>query len=1114
MSVDVLSQDARGPMPAAFLQNGFGEAPDQGPDGEEHGRFPGALDEDRAHRSNTAGGAGRGAATARTFLLFYGLATLLAVAPGLPGSWRLVDAATPQARMALWSSLVTRPRTTLGAQEQALLAGTPLPLVGDDDEGAGSEEAPLLDEQHNREARIDVVDAVGRAVGDDEGDAVGEDNDDGEMIRDHDVVPRRVSLPSDGRATTESRRTAFLRTAQEALSEHDRGLEGLRLQLKMPGASVVDPCREGPQGAGEDDGYVDGDGGGESRARRVCGRTALHSFFRALDALTRDEPGARAGVVVLGNSLIASDHTTDVLRRDLVRVFGDAGRGLLLPERLSKSVVRRSRSGRGSEGWVARTFHRDGDGVVDDVFGLTGSLHEASNDGEVTAWSPAGSTLGQLWWLDAGEGLRVEADGVEVLRVDVPTPSKGSSAGAHDGAPLSAWARGDRAEVTTRVRPRLTAFRVPAGTREVRLVAGRGARVYGVTLEREQAGVILDTIGIPAASASSFVHDADPATLAAQLRARDPALVMILLGGNETRSMALGLMNDEQVAQSFSQLLARVKTAAPSSSCMLVAPIDSATTTTASDVLVTRPQIHRVIATIRRVALANGCAFFDLFAAMGGEGSLERMREAHLVAHDLVHPRGRGGDILGALLSRALLLSWQKAPPTIDEPPTREPLDTRRPHFVGLSFPEEDRIVVDDDDDDDARRRPRALAHFFARLHALEEGQLHRVAIGQFGASHTAGQMLTDRVRALLGERFGEAGRGSVAAGPSSKRLAPSGVFRDVIGLYDLADGREVTAGGAVGMAGTKLKLAPGSRFRIGFCAGCPPRSVTGPGRLSIAWLYTPDMGVADVFVDGALLGSLHPSARRPDGDVQHLSVPILSERASLEVVVRAASPHDKTAGGPVHVLSVAQDMDRRGVVVDASGLPGTTGMTPQRWRQDLLADEVRARDYDLVVTAWGTNEAGLASLDEETYRHHFAATLKTLLAAAPRADCLILGATDRFDLHGDALVAAPSHALVERVQRGVAAAHGCAFFSFRDAMGGPGSMRRWVREGRARADHVHFTREGYGDLATLLVQDLLAALRWSASDPRRPGDLDDVLAWPSSSLASAGEPESAIDDG
>jgi len=67
--------------------------------------------------------------------------------------------------------------------------------------------------------------------------------------------------------------------------------------------------------------------------------------------------------------------------------------------------------------------------------------------------------------------------------------------------------------------------------------------------------------------------------------------------------------------------------------------------------------------------------------------------------------------------------------------------------------------------------------------------------------------------------------------------------------------------------------------------------------------------------------------------------------------------------------------------------------------------------------------------------------------------------------------------------QRRVARQHGCAYWSQRSAMGGPGSVVHWA--GRdpplARQDHLHLTARGYRMMADRLYAALMAAR------PRRP---------------------------
>ena len=66
------------------------------------------------------------------------------------------------------------------------------------------------------------------------------------------------------------------------------------------------------------------------------------------------------------------------------------------------------------------------------------------------------------------------------------------------------------------------------------------------------------------------------------------------------------------------------------------------------------------------IALEEGCAFFDTFSAMGGEGSMGRWYKAtpRLTSGDFSHPTRAGRRVLGGMLYRALMkgyVDWRKA---------------------------------------------------------------------------------------------------------------------------------------------------------------------------------------------------------------------------------------------------------------------------------------------------------------------------------------------------------------------------------------------------------------------------------------------------------------------
>lgn len=1004
--------------------------------------------------------------TVTTLALFLVVCAGLAAAP-LPTWLKPIDLSSPEAAEKIARRVLAKPKMTLQHVEEKLAGqggdGRDAPSgQGIDEKGdATGDPSPLDAEEREllttRDARADI-----------------------EALKD---VPAPVAEPERPRVDVDR-----AKLVARAKSPKADAIRAASKSVHAPGSQVENHCvLEEPA---------------ESGGVR-CARTALDPFFATLDAIAAGDTSARAAAVVLGNSLIASDHVTDVVRARLVERFGDAGRGFLLPDRLSKVAGRKVRTGEATPGWAIENFAQDPpdpkSGKRLGPFGFTGSLHVSSVAGEQTSWRTEGASRARLFYLEHG--------GQPAMRLEARTKAGTSVLARIEAMPAVAPEQDAAIEVT-----------LPASARELVLVAeGKGAKVYGASLESERAGVVVDTIGVPAASAQLYVEATDEDLFVRQLQQREPTLFVAMLGGNEVRSLDYHTIDPPRFDAYLTTLLSRAKKAAPDAACLIVSPIDAVKASAAGEELVTRAEIETVIAVQRQVAKREGCAFFDLFAAMGGKGSLARFKDKGFLSDDLVHPTWRGGDVLGQLFADALLQSYVDTP-AVEGGVTvarRREAKVPKPRFAGLSFPSEEQavVVVKGKAQDEAPAR-RPLSRFFDHLRALERGESTRVAIGQLGASHTAGQMWTDRMRERLTERFGSAGRGFISVGRESKRLATTGVVRTLEGRYEIADGREVMLGGTVGMSGTKARLEPGARFAIDFCGpakeGASASSKSGKrppacpaarsaGVLQIAWLATPDMGSADVAVDGTTVATISPEVRNPDSDVQLLRLPIEELSASLEITVhgpvaKKAHGKGKDAGadaaegataehyGPVHLLSVTEERARPGVVLDAVGLPGTTGMTPQRWRQDIVAEEVRSRDYDLVVTAWGTNEAGIGSLDEATYRHHFTRTLDTLLQASPRADCLIIGASDRQDAKDGSWRAAPSHELVERVQRQIAADRGCAFYSLRTAMGGAGSIGQWLKQGLAHEDHVHLTPEGYAKLGDLIVDDLLAAYAHEAA--------------------------------
>src|SRR5690606_30049734 len=117
-------------------------------------------------------------------------------------------------------------------------------------------------------------------------------------------------------------------------------------------------------------------------------------------------------------------------------------------------------------------------------------------------------------------------------------------------------------------------------------------------------------------------------------------------------------LTGEDYAGELRKVLAMLRAGKPSMSCLVVGVIDHGRS---GNQTVQSRHIETMIDAQRQAAHAEGCAFFDTVAAMGGPGSITkwRKRTPPLAEPDLKHLNHRGRDLMGKLLYDALFAGYQ-----------------------------------------------------------------------------------------------------------------------------------------------------------------------------------------------------------------------------------------------------------------------------------------------------------------------------------------------------------------------------------------------------------------------------------------------------------------------
>ena len=392
---------------------------------------------------------------------------------------------------------------------------------------------------------------------------------------------------------------------------------------------------------------------------------------------------------------------------------------------------------------------------------------------------------------------------------------------------------------------------------------------------------------------------------------------------------------------------------------------------------------------------------------------------------------------------------------------------------------------------------PQTMSDFYAALGRAERGE-GQANIVFYGASHVASDSFTGYIRGQLQERFGDAGHGFVLPAHPWRSYRHRGV--QINSNREQWDPQRVrdrhTHGGAYGLAGVAMDTAEeGAYGRV----STEQRRAYGRSvsRFEVYYYKQPDGGSFDVLIDGRRVDRIDTDAEEATPGYAAYEV----EDGPHQLEVRARGD------GTIRVFGVSLDRDAPGVRLDTVGINGSRARFHLLWHDGVYREHLARREPDLVVLAYGTNEAG-DSLSMEAYADQLRRVIRRVQEVAPEASCLLVGPTDRPIDQGRGrrrgpYVDRPRTARVNETQRQVSQELGCGYFDLIAFMGGPMSMVDWVAANppHGARDHIHLTRHGYQRLA----EEFLAALLEYAPQPS---------AGEAATPASGAEPSSAPPSG
>lgn len=330
------------------------------------------------------------------------------------------------------------------------------------------------------------------------------------------------------------------------------------------------------------------------------------------------------------------------------------------------------------------------------------------------------------------------------------------------------------------------------------------------------------------------------------------------------------------------------------------------------------------------------------------------------------------------------------------------------------------------------------------------------INIIQLGDSHTAADFLTDTVRSHLQAKLGDGGPGwAMPVYFSGMRLARFS--------YPHQKGWKTYSS----------RTQPNQDYTLG---GLDARPDIG----AVLEINTRKPQMEQTVKLNLRQGPFDDDLNIVDADGRYISVGASQKNNQWQFVqFTARFPIKITAGFNMQTTIGgwwAKNQNGQGAIVSALGINGAQLEQWNRW--DTLAWQHALNEIapDLVILAYGTNEAYNNNIDIEAAEHILIKKINQIRNASPHSAIMILGAPESLHNTQSSCGSRPEKlSQFQMIQKEVARTQHTFYWDWQAAMGGECSMTTWIKEGLARKDGVHFTQTGYQKLGEKLAEAILS---------------------------------------
>lgn len=356
------------------------------------------------------------------------------------------------------------------------------------------------------------------------------------------------------------------------------------------------------------------------------------------------------------------------------------------------------------------------------------------------------------------------------------------------------------------------------------------------------------------------------------------------------------------------------------------------------------------------------------------------------------------------------------------------------------------------------------LIPFFEKLYQLEVEHQGDIRIAYFGDSMTDGDMIVQDFRAAFQSQFGGNGVGFVSI-TSESAASRSSVTH-----------KHSTNWKTQSYLTVKKPLKPfGVNGHVFFANDT----------LSNPWVsYKAGMGKHTALLYQPTLFYGHSS--NEEGEVNYIIgkdtlVKALKPKSALNFLNLSELPVKSlkaifTKADSIPIYGFNFD-DGKGVHIDNFSNRGNSGLPISTFNPAVMQEFQKKFDYDLIVLHYGTNVLNYGSLNYNWYEKSMAKVVNHLKTCFPGVTVLVVSSADKATKYDLEMKTDSAVVPLTQAQKRYALVSKSGYFNLFEAMGGEGSMAKWVDEeipAMANKDYTHFNYKGSQKVAGLLYDQLM----------------------------------------